>query len=74
MPKLFYFDIHGKAESLRMALWHAKHPYEDVRLDQAKFAELKASGFLPSGQVPAWENDEGKVSNQTNAILRFIGA
>ena len=74
MPKLFYFDIYGAAESIRMALWHAKHPYEDVRLDQAKFAELKASGFLPSGQVPAWETDDGKVFNQSNAILHFIGA
>ena len=73
MPKLYYFDIYGAAESIRLALWHAKHPYEDVRLDQAKFGELKASGFLPAGQVPAWETDDGKIFNQSNAILHFIG-
>ena len=37
MPKLYYFDIYGSAEPIRMALWAGKHKYEDVRLDEAKF-------------------------------------
>ena len=28
---------------------------------------------MPAGQVPAWETDDGKVFNQSNAILHFIG-
>ena len=74
MPRLYYFDIYGSAEPIRMALWAGKHKYEDVRLDQAKFGELKALGFLPTGQVPVWETDDGKVLNQSNAILHYIGS
>ena len=74
MPKLFYFDIYGAAEPIRLALAHAKFPYEDVRLSQEKFGELKASGVLPNGQVPVWQDDEGRYFNQSNAILHFIGS
>ena len=34
MPKLYYFDIYGLAESIRMLLWHAKVRFEDVRLNR----------------------------------------
>ena len=73
MPKLYYFDIYGVAEPIRMALWHAKVQYEDVRLTSEQQQKLKADGFLPSGQVPVWETDDGKVFNQSNAILHFLG-
>ena len=74
MPKLYYFDIYGVAESIRMALWHAKHPYEDIRLSGEEQKKMKEEGKLPAGQVPIWETDDGKVFNQSNAILHFIGA
>lgn len=39
--KLYYFDIYGRAEPIRMLLAHAKVPFEDVRLSGPQFAELK---------------------------------
>ena len=50
--KLVYFQLYGKAESIRMLLTHAKVPFEDKRLslsDRSEFIRMKESGELPSG-------------------------
>ena len=74
MPQLVYFNLGGRAEPIRLLLNHAKISYEDVRLDFAEFAKLKAEGKFPSGQVPVYITDEGCELNQSNAILRALGA
>ena len=71
--KLFYFNIPGKGEPIRLALTYAGIPFEDVRLDGEKFRELKESGRLAFGQVPALELPDGRQIVQSNAILRYIG-
>ena len=71
--KLYYFDIFGRAESIRMILNHAKVPFEDVRINGEKLAEMKASGVLEFGQVPMLETADGKHLAQSWAILRYIG-
>ena len=55
-----------------MLLNHAKVDFEDKRLSNEEFAEMREDGTLPSGQVPLWE-DEGRQINQTAAILRLLG-
>lgn len=70
--KLYYFDIYGRAEPMRMLLWHAKQAFEDVRLSPEDFAKLKGEGKFEFGQVPALEID-GKTYTQTAAILRLLG-
>jgi hypothetical protein len=44
MPKLFYFDLYGKAEDLRQAMVLSKVDFEDVRVTGDSWKELKASG------------------------------
>ena len=31
--KLYYFNVYGRAEAIRMALWKAGVDYEDFRLN-----------------------------------------
>eukprot|EP00351_Strombidinopsis_sp_SopsisLIS2011_P003679 CAMPEP_0116876892 /NCGR_PEP_ID=MMETSP0463-20121206/8750_1 /TAXON_ID=181622 /ORGANISM="Strombidinopsis sp, Strain SopsisLIS2011" /LENGTH=202 /DNA_ID=CAMNT_0004523783 /DNA_START=28 /DNA_END=636 /DNA_ORIENTATION=- len=75
MPaKLYYFDLYGRAEAIRMILTHAKVEFEDVRLNKEQFGEMVASGKLEFNQVPAFEMEDGKVLTQGVSILRYLGA
>ena len=71
MPQLIYFDLYAKAEPIRLLLNHAKVAFEDVRMTGNMWAERKAN--IPAGQVPVWITDDGKVYNQSHAILRALG-
>ena len=74
--KLYYFDLAGKAEAIRLALKYANIEFEDYKFkDRSEFAEMKASGKLQFGQCPALEvTNHGKTTilTQSGAILRFI--
>ncbi|KAH8051374.1 glutathione transferase [Aureococcus anophagefferens] len=76
--KLYYFDIAGKGEGIRLAFTYCGVPFEDYRFaDREEFNEMKASGRLMFGQVPALEvsplGKEVTLLNQSAAVLRFIG-
>ena len=72
--KLYYFDIYGRAESIRFLLSHGKIPYENVNVGNDNLlATLKDSGKLEFGQVPMLETTEGKRYVQSWAILRYLG-
>lgn len=70
--KVYYFDIYGRADPIRMLLTHAKQAFEDVRINGEQLAALKAEGKLEFGQVPMLEHD-GKHLVQSWAILRYLG-
>ena len=40
-----------------MLLHHAKVDFEDKRISNEEFAEMREEGRFPSGQVPAWEEN-----------------
>ena len=63
--RLIYFDIPGKAEAIRLCAAVAGVPLEDVRVRRETFAEMKAKGELPYGQVPALDVGDGKFLAQS---------
>ncbi|CAI2377234.1 unnamed protein product [Moneuplotes crassus] len=71
--KVYYFDLYGRAEPIRLLLTHAKAEFEDVRLTGESWQEFKAdSEKCKYGQVPVFEKD-GKFYPQGGAILRYLG-
>jgi len=71
--KLYYFDLYGKAECIRMTLHKAKVQYEDVRVTGDSWKKLKASDKCMFGQVPLLELNDGTCLSQTDAILEYLG-
>lgn len=76
--KLYYFDITGKGEPIRLLLHYLGIAFEDYRFEnREEFADMKQSGKLMFGQVPALEVTNKKdnsvtMLNQTSAILRYV--
>jgi len=77
--KLYYFDIPGKAEPLRLAMTYCGLPFEDFRFkNMEEFIAMKNSGELMFGQVPALKvtpkdsSQKPTLLTQSIAILRFI--
>merc|ERR1712170_105456 len=70
MVKLIYFNVRGRAELSRLILAQAGVDYEDKRLTRDEFQAMKPS--LPNGQLPAMEEDDGKMLSQSMAIARYL--
>jgi len=71
-PKLYYFDLKGRAEAIRLALHMGGIEFEDVRLDRDQFNQMKTQGQFAFGQLPVLEVDGRKMS-QSMAILGWAG-
>ncbi|XP_041348819.1 hematopoietic prostaglandin D synthase-like [Gigantopelta aegis] len=67
--KLTYFDFHGRGELARLIFAIAGVPYEDERIKQEQWPELKSK--MPNGQMPVLEVD-GKMYSQSLAIARYL--
>lgn len=72
--KLFYFDIKGKGESIRLICAYSGLKLEDHRfVSRDEFLAMKEGSRLPFGQVPMLEVD-GKIAMvQSSAIMRYLG-
>jgi glutathione S-transferase len=72
--KLYYFNIKGKGEPIRLFCKYAGLEIEDYRFSSFnEFNSLKEAGKLSFGQVPLLEIDDGKHQIvQTGSILRYL--
>jgi len=72
--KLYYFDIKGKGESIRLICAYSGLKLVDHRFsNRDEFLAIKDSSRLPFGQVPMLEIDGKQVMIQSNAIMRYLG-
>lgn len=73
---LFYFDLAGKGECIRLACAHAGVALNDTRIpldNRALFDQMKSEGKLTFGQLPALQLADGTLLTQSSAIMRYIG-
>ena len=73
-PKVVYFDIQGRAQSIRYLLIHKNVDFEDVRLTQEEWGAAKAAGTYtaPGGSLPSFIEADGTKKNQQMAILNYL--
>ena len=73
MPKLVYFGMQGRAQAIRYALAAQGAEYEGVDVGFEEWGKLKADGTYGVGNsLPVWVTDDGKMLNQSIAILRMV--
>jgi glutathione S-transferase len=68
--KLTYFNSRGKAEGSRLVFVQAGVEYEDKRVGQEEWVQVKASS--PTGMLPMLEVD-GRQLTGSGVIARFLG-
>lgn len=79
LPRLTYFSTRGRAELIRLVLAQAGAEYEDesvgpydVTNKTPEFLALKASGKLPFDALPLWQEPDGFILAQSDAIVRYV--
>ena len=73
MPKLVYFPVQGRGQSVRYALAYTGMAFEDSKVTFDEWKVIKASGAYPEGTgLPVFHKDDGTVLNQEQAILNYI--
>nr|QVK45134.1 GSTs3 [Pagiophloeus tsushimanus] len=68
--KVIYFELTGLAEAIRFLLSYGGLEFEDERVTDENWPDLKPS--TPLGNLPLLEVD-GKVLYQSTAIARYLG-
>lgn len=71
--KLYYFNLRGRAEIIRLVFAAAGQKYEDIRFPRDKWPEYKPKA--PFGQCPYMEITEGGntfTMAQSIAIARYL--
>ncbi|CAG9320786.1 unnamed protein product [Blepharisma stoltei] len=66
-----YFDIYGRAETIRLILHYAGIPFTDHRIQFEEWPAIKATGFTEFGQLPAVDIDGHRLV-QTRSIIRYL--
>jgi glutathione S-transferase len=70
--KLYYFNIKGKGEPIRLFCAYAGLELVDHRFAGDEFSTMKENGRLAFGQVPMLEVDGKHQLVQSSAILRYL--
>ncbi|KAI1699837.1 glutathione S-transferase [Ditylenchus destructor] len=70
--KLYYFDIRGRGELLRLLLYYLEEPFEDFRVSKQDWTAVYKKK-MPYGHIPVLEFAEtGQLLADSYAISRYI--
>jgi len=69
--KLYYFNVRGLGETIRLIFAAAGQEYEDFRFEKEDWPNHKPKS--PSGQAPFLSIPSGEVLVQSKAIYRYLG-
>lgn len=69
--KLTYFALPGRTEAIRACLVVAQEDFEDKRITNSEWGELKPNTRW--GSLPTLELEDGTVLGQSKNILRYVG-
>ncbi|CAH3143812.1 unnamed protein product, partial [Pocillopora meandrina] len=69
--KLYYFDVRGRAEIVRLSFVAANMEYEDIRFTREEWVKEKECE-PPLGQAPFLVTPDGKVLGQSQAIMKYV--
>ena len=72
--KLYYFDITGLAEPIRLLLNHAKVPFEDIRIKREEWPSKKNDPLFEFHSMPVLVLADGTKITQSNAIMEYLGS
>ena len=72
--KVYYFPVYARGEAIRMILTKAGVAFENVFVTPDTLGELKESGKLEYGQLPALELDDGTFLSQSSAIVAYLSS
>ena len=70
-PVITYFPARGRAEIFRLVLVAAGVEWEENTVGGDDLAKLKASGTLPFGQLPVYEDENIRLA-QSITIARYL--
>jgi len=70
-PTLWYFNVRGRAEPIRMCLEDNGIDYNNIGLTYEEWKVKKPTFPAPNKQLPYWEEGDVKIF-QTHAIIRHI--
>lgn len=68
---LHYFDVHARAEPLRLIFAYAGVEYTDHKISFEEWGTLKASNFAEFGQLPCLDID-GERLVQSQSMVRYV--
>ncbi|EZG46104.1 putative glutathione S-transferase [Gregarina niphandrodes] len=71
LPRLAYFDFHGRGEPVRLAFAISGRAFEDYRIKMSDWASEKAKA--PSGMVPYLLLPDGSYITEMLGCLQYAG-
>lgn len=69
--RLYYFDIYGRGDTIRMILTYSGTPFDDNRVTPEEWALMRTTGMAEFGALPVLDID-GHMLIESRSIARYL--